>query len=180
MEIKEPEQVGVSDITYVGCRNRHMYLALITDAYSKKIVGYDLSSSLDTSGALRPIGQKIVHHFGHSLGSWSLVMHNIVPLSVRDHLHRFVTFSPIAHGYFIHSTSSGREQCGVLAKKGDLRSVAQLRFSRHPSLPQPPLLYNGSGSPFYSTPKCRATEDRTRSDLSITPSISHDFTISIV
>ena len=36
-EINEPEQVWVSDITYVGCRNRHLYLALITDAYSKKI-----------------------------------------------------------------------------------------------------------------------------------------------
>ena len=31
----------VSDITYVGARNKHAYLALVTDAYSKTIVGYD-------------------------------------------------------------------------------------------------------------------------------------------
>ena len=55
MEISRPEQVWVADITYIGGRDRHMYLALITDAYSKKIVGYDLSSSLDTSGSLRAL-----------------------------------------------------------------------------------------------------------------------------
>lgn len=38
-----PEEIWVSDITYVGGRDRHTYLALVTDAYSKRIVGYDLS-----------------------------------------------------------------------------------------------------------------------------------------
>ena len=37
LEIRKPEQVWVADITYVGNRNNPMYLALITDAYSKKI-----------------------------------------------------------------------------------------------------------------------------------------------
>lgn len=41
-----PEQVWVSDITYIGGRDRHSYLALVTDAYSKKNIGYDLSNSL--------------------------------------------------------------------------------------------------------------------------------------
>jgi len=35
-EIKEPDTVWVSDITYVGTRENPSYLALITDAYSKK------------------------------------------------------------------------------------------------------------------------------------------------
>jgi len=43
LEIKRPEQVWVSDITYIGNRQNPIYLALITDAYSKKIVGYDVS-----------------------------------------------------------------------------------------------------------------------------------------
>lgn len=55
MEIVRPEQVWVSDITYVGGRDKHMYLALVTDAYSKKVVGYDLSESLNTEGALRAL-----------------------------------------------------------------------------------------------------------------------------
>ena len=49
----EPEQIWVSDITYIGNRANPMYLALVTDAYSKKIVGYDVSNSLNTEGSLR-------------------------------------------------------------------------------------------------------------------------------
>ena len=50
-----PEEVWVSDITYVGTRNKHTYLALVTDAYSKKVVGYDLSDTLESSGAVRAL-----------------------------------------------------------------------------------------------------------------------------
>lgn len=49
--IKKPEQVFVSDITYLGNRKNPMYLALVTDAYSKKIMGYDVSKSLASPGA---------------------------------------------------------------------------------------------------------------------------------
>lgn len=51
----KPEQIWVSDITYVGNRRNPMYLALVTDAYSKKIVGYDISNSLDAQGTKRAI-----------------------------------------------------------------------------------------------------------------------------
>ena len=53
--INRPEQVWVSDITYIGSRGRHSYLALVTDAYSKKIIGYDLSNSLCSEGAERAL-----------------------------------------------------------------------------------------------------------------------------
>ena len=55
LPLTRPEQVWVSDITYVGNRENHRYLALVTDAYSKKIVGYDLSDSLATEGTLRAL-----------------------------------------------------------------------------------------------------------------------------
>lgn len=55
MEVTRPEEVWVSDITYIGSRNRHMYLSLVTDAYSKKIMGYDLSGSLDTRGSMNAL-----------------------------------------------------------------------------------------------------------------------------
>jgi len=53
--IVRPEQVWVSDITYVGTTKSYNYLALVTDAYSKKIMGYDLSGSLSTEGSLRAL-----------------------------------------------------------------------------------------------------------------------------
>ena len=52
---ERPEQIWVSDITYVGNRENPMYLALVTDAYSKQIMGHDLSNSLDVSGSLRAL-----------------------------------------------------------------------------------------------------------------------------
>lgn len=55
MKPTRPEEIWVSDITYIGNRNSPMYLSLVTDAYSKKIMGYELSSSLDTQGCLKAL-----------------------------------------------------------------------------------------------------------------------------
>jgi transposase InsO family protein len=59
LNIERPEQVWVSDITYIGNRQNPIYLALVTDAYSKKIVGYDVSASLDASGCVRALKSAI-------------------------------------------------------------------------------------------------------------------------
>lgn len=45
-------QLWVSDITYVRVGSKFLYLSLITDAYSRRIVGYHLSRSLDRSGCI--------------------------------------------------------------------------------------------------------------------------------
>lgn len=55
MDIKHPEQVWVSDITYIGKREKPCYLSLITDAYSKKIVGYDVADSLNSSSSINAL-----------------------------------------------------------------------------------------------------------------------------
>lgn len=67
-----PEQIWASDITYLGNRGNHRYLALITDTYSKKIVGYDLSASLSPAGTIRALKmglkqrsykeEELIHH----------------------------------------------------------------------------------------------------------------------
>ena len=72
VEPTRPEEIWVSDITYIGSRKAHMYLSLVTDAYSKKIMGYDLSDSLNTQGAVNALkmanrGRKypqypLIHH----------------------------------------------------------------------------------------------------------------------
>lgn len=71
MNINAPNQVWVSDITYIRTIKGFCYLALITDLYSRKIVGSDLSDSLELSGCLRALkkalaGKKptenLVHH----------------------------------------------------------------------------------------------------------------------
>jgi transposase InsO family protein len=52
---KGPHQLWVSDITYLRKGQEFMYLFLITDAYSRKIVGWELSHSLGLSGAIRAL-----------------------------------------------------------------------------------------------------------------------------
>ena len=55
MEVTKPEQLWVSDITYIQTEQGHNYLSLITDAYSKKIMGYELLDNLCTAGPLKAL-----------------------------------------------------------------------------------------------------------------------------
>jgi len=66
-----PNELWVSDITYIEVGYGFVYLSLITDAYSRKIMGWDLSGDLSSAGALRalkmalknlPAGSSLIHH----------------------------------------------------------------------------------------------------------------------
>jgi len=48
-------QLWVSDITYWKVRDTHVYLSFITDAYSHKIVGYNLGETLETLESLQAL-----------------------------------------------------------------------------------------------------------------------------
>ena len=52
-DITKPNQVWVADITYIGNRKNPSYLSLITDAYSKKIMGYYVADNLNTESSLK-------------------------------------------------------------------------------------------------------------------------------
>ena len=77
LQINKPEQVWVSDITYIGKREKPCYLSLITDAYSKKIVGYNVSDNLNTESSLIALrlavkqrknkGIPLIHHSDRGL-----------------------------------------------------------------------------------------------------------------
>jgi transposase InsO family protein len=55
MVVTGANQVWVADITYIRTINGFCYLALITDMFSRKIVGYDISDSLELAGCLRAL-----------------------------------------------------------------------------------------------------------------------------
>lgn len=55
VEVTRPNQVWVSDITYIRTVKGFCYLALVTDMYSRKIVGYNLSNSLELAGCVRAL-----------------------------------------------------------------------------------------------------------------------------
>lgn len=49
LTLTHAEQVFVSDITYIRIDGGHSYLALVTDAYSKKIMGWKLDNNMKVS-----------------------------------------------------------------------------------------------------------------------------------
>jgi len=49
------EEIWVSDITYLRIKSGFVYLALVTDAYSRKIVGYNLSRNLKADGCIKAL-----------------------------------------------------------------------------------------------------------------------------
>lgn len=55
IRIRGVNQLWVSDITYVRKRNGFLYLSLITDAYSRKVVGYHIAESLQAANTLEAL-----------------------------------------------------------------------------------------------------------------------------
>ena len=72
LKLTGPHQLWVSDITYIKTVEEVLYLFLITDAYSKKIIGYRLADTLEARHAIaalkmalkqKPKGiQYLIHH----------------------------------------------------------------------------------------------------------------------
>jgi len=64
-------ELWVSDITYIPLKDRFAYLFLITDAYSRKIVGHHVSDDMKVSSAVvalkkamaqKPVETIVIHH----------------------------------------------------------------------------------------------------------------------
>jgi transposase InsO family protein len=54
-----PNQVWVADITYLRTQEAFMYLSLITDRWSRKIVGYHLGETLETGPVLKALAMAL-------------------------------------------------------------------------------------------------------------------------
>ena len=57
-----PNQLWVSDITYIHLPDNFAYLSLITDAYSHKIVGFYLSKNLSAQGSLKALKMALTNN----------------------------------------------------------------------------------------------------------------------
>jgi transposase InsO family protein len=70
-EIAAPNQVWVTDITYIHLREEFIFLAVVLDAFSRRVLGWQLGESLQATLALaalnraladRPVPAGIIHH----------------------------------------------------------------------------------------------------------------------
>lgn len=57
--INHIEQVFVSDITYLKTQKSTCYLSLVTDAYSRKIMGYEVSENMNTNNVAKALKMAI-------------------------------------------------------------------------------------------------------------------------
>jgi len=62
MKIEHPNQVWAIDITYIPMKNGFLYLTAIIDLYSRYIVGWGVSNTLDAEASLSVMKQAIKEH----------------------------------------------------------------------------------------------------------------------
>ena len=77
IKVNAPEQVWVSDITYVKTDEGNCYLNLVTDAFSRKIMGYSIADTMNTEEMKKAYemalsqrcypGQTLIHHSDRGL-----------------------------------------------------------------------------------------------------------------
>ncbi len=75
--VHRPEQLWVADITYLDTKDTNSYLHLITDAYFKQIMGYELCNNLEATSTLKALQmaignrkyaqQPLIHHSDRGL-----------------------------------------------------------------------------------------------------------------
>jgi putative transposase len=58
-EVTRPDEVYVSDITYIKSRERTHYLSLVTDAFSRKIVGHHLSDDISAESVVKALKKAV-------------------------------------------------------------------------------------------------------------------------
>ena len=122
------EQVWVADITYLPTRDQVAYLSLVTDAYSRKIVGWHVHASLqadEVSKAMemalrqRRAHQRLVHHSDRGVQYCSSHYQAI-------HARHQVTCS-MTDGYDCYQNALAERVNGILKNEFLLRRPANLR-----------------------------------------------------
>ena len=133
-----PEQLWVCDITYVPCGRHYLYLSLVTDAYSHKIMGYHIADTLEAvhckkalqmalAGRLYPT-HNLIHHSDRGIQYCSssyteLLMQNNITISMTesgDPLDNAIAErinGIIKHEYLKHHGLSNLQQATELLKQ---------------------------------------------------------------
>lgn len=125
------EQLWVADITYLPTKAKPVYLSLVTDAYSRKIVGWHVHEGLEThnvSQALkmalrqRKTDQRLVHHSDRGIQYCSAEYQRI-------HARHGITCS-MTDGYDCYQNALAERVNGILKMEFLLHRPADLQQAR--------------------------------------------------
>lgn len=73
---QRPGELLVADITYVAYQDGFAYLSLLTDAYSRCIVGYCLHPTLEVEGCLNALHQAFAFYDQHQIDTSNMIHHS--------------------------------------------------------------------------------------------------------
>ena len=141
--LTEPHQAWVSDITYVRTEEGFLYVFLITDRWSRKIVGYEGALTLEAEGGIRalsmallqlPEGKRPIHHSdrGVQYCCWDyieMLEGRELPVSMTEHNH-------------CYENGAAERVNGILKQEYGLGGVFQTRAQALCALKQGVWLYN--------------------------------------
>jgi putative transposase len=131
VEATGAEQVWVADITYLATRDRFVYVSLITDVYSRKIVGHAVHDSLQTeqvSEALkmalkgRQTKQRLLHHSDRGIQYCSTYYQEIHE--------RYGLTCSMTDGYDCYQNALAERMNGILKMEYLLQRPMDLREAR--------------------------------------------------
>lgn len=115
---ERPEQVFVSDITYIKSRERTHYLSLVTDAFSRKIMGYKLSDDMSAENVVKAFktaikqkqtNQRLIHHSDRGLQYCSAIY--------QQTLKKNNTISSMTDGYDCYQNALAERINGILKQE---------------------------------------------------------------
>lgn len=69
-------QMAVADITYIRCRDGFLYLSLLTDSYSRCIIGWCLNPTLETAGPIDALLMGLEFYRSRHISTKMLIHHS--------------------------------------------------------------------------------------------------------
>lgn len=123
-----PEQLWVADITYMDTLDGTVYLHLITDAYSKRIMGYEVSENLRATSTCKAFAmaianrqyQALIHHSDRGLQYSSK---DYTDMAVGIRISMTETGSPYDNAVAERVNGILKEEFGLAQKLDDLQQA---------------------------------------------------------
>ena len=143
LELTGPNQAWVSDITYIRTDEGFLYLSLITDAYSRKIVGFHAGDTLETEGCLNALEKAVKELVGgmfplHHSDRGSQYCSHVYTGRLREH-GLGISMTEENHCY---ENAKAERVNGILKQEYGLGSTFRTKQQAIVSVDQAVMLYN--------------------------------------
>ena len=138
-----PNEAWVSDLTYIRTEEGFLYAALITDVYSRKIVGFHIGDTLEAEGCLQALARAMIdlpsdkHPIHHSDRGCQYCCHEYVERLQARKLE--ISMTEIQHCY---ENALAERINGILKQEYEMDRTFKTKVQAKAALEQAVWLYN--------------------------------------